>query len=156
MPEILQLLASPVHRFEGRPADGPAPAPPGELVEQVRIRAGLGIEGDRYFAKPAHRDASITVVAAESLPPGVGLVQVRRNVLVRGIAVDDLVGSVLTLDSGDGPVALQVRRRANPCAWLDVTIGPGAWRELRGKGGVRCTPLTDGVLRLGAVTVSIA
>jgi len=156
VPEILQLLASPVHRFEGRPADGPAPAPPGELVEQVRIRAGLGIEGDRYFAKPAHRDASITVVAAESLPPGVGLVQVRRNVLVRGIAVDDLVGSVLTLDSGDGPVALQVRRRANPCAWLDVTIGPGAWRELRGKGGVRCTPLTDGVLRLGAVTVSIA
>jgi MOSC domain-containing protein YiiM len=156
VPEIVQLLASPVHRFEGRPADGPAPAPPGELVDQVRIRAGLGIEGDRYFAKPAHRDASVTVVAAESLPPGVGLVQVRRNILVRGIAVDDLVGSVLTLDSGDGPVALQVRRRANPCAWLDVTIGPGAWRDLRGKGGVRCTPLTDGVLRLGAVTVSIA
>ena len=37
--EIVQLLASPVPRYVGRPADGPAPAPSGELVEEVRIRA---------------------------------------------------------------------------------------------------------------------
>ena len=155
MPEIVQLLASPVHRLAGRPADGPAPAPPGELTAQVRIRAGLGIEGDRYYAQPAHRDASVTVIAAESLPPGAGLAEVRRNILVRGIAVDDLVGAVLVLDSGDGPVALQVRRRANPCAWLDTTIGPGAWRALRNKGGIRCTPLNDGTLRRGPVTATV-
>ena len=155
MPEIVELLASPVHRFEGRPSDGPAPAPAGEQVGQVRIRAGLGIVGDRYFGKPAHKDASVTVIAAGSLPPGVGLAQVRRNILVRGLAVDDLVGAVLVLDSGDGPVRLQVRRRANPCAWLDTTIGPGAWRALRHKGGIRCTPLTDGVLRVGPVTATV-
>ncbi|SIM49782.1 hypothetical protein SAMN04489832_0274 [Micromonospora cremea] len=87
MPRIVQLLASPVHRYVGRPADGPAPAPSGELVEEVRIRAGLGIVGDRYFGKQAHRNASVTVIAQESLPPGVDLVQVRRNVLTAGIAV---------------------------------------------------------------------
>ncbi len=155
MPEIVQLLASPVHRFEGRPADGPAPAPPGELVTEIRIREGLGIVGDRYFGKPAHRDASVTVIARESLPPGVDLTQVRRNILVSGIAVDDLVGKVLSLDSGHGPVRLSVRRRANPCAWMDVTIGPGAFRALRGKGGVRCTPLNDGTLSVGPVTAVI-
>ena len=155
MPEIVELLASPVHRFEGRPSDGPAPAPAGEQVGQVRMRAGLGIVGDRYFGKPAHKDASVTVIAAGSLPPGVGLAQVRRNILVRGLAVDELVGAVLVLDSGDGPVRLQVRRRANPCAWLDTTIGPGAWRALRHKGGIRCTPLTDGVLRVGPVTATV-
>jgi len=155
MSEIVQLLVSPVHRFIGRPADGPAPAAPGELVEQVRIRAGLGIVGDRYFGKPAHRDASLTVIAQESLPAGADLVQVRRNILVRGIAVDELVGSVLVLDSGDGPVRLRVRRPANPCAWMDVTIGPGGWRALRGKGGIRCTPLDDGTLRVGPVRVAI-
>lgn len=154
MPEIVQLLSSPVHRFEGRPGDGPAPAPPGELVGHVVVRAGLGIVGDRYFAKPAHRDASVTVIARESLPPGIGLVQVRRNILTAGIAVDDLVGEVLTLDTGDGPVRLQVNRRANPCAWLDVTVGPGTWKALRGRGGIRCTPLDDGVLRTGPVTVT--
>ncbi|AGL17855.1 MOSC domain-containing protein [Actinoplanes sp. N902-109] len=155
MPEIVQLLASPVHRYEGRPSDGPAAAPPGELVEQVTVRAGLGIVGDRYFAKPAHRDASVTVMARESLPAGADLVQARRNILVSGLAVDELVGSVLGLDSGAGTVWLEVRRRANPCAWMDVVIAPGAFKALRGRGGIRCVPLNDGVLRVGPVEVAI-
>ena len=58
--EIVELLASPVHRYEGRPIDGPAPAPDGELVNEIHIRAGLGIVGDRYFGHRAHRDAAIT------------------------------------------------------------------------------------------------
>lgn len=155
MPRIVQLLASPVHRYVGRPADGPAPAPPGELVAEIHVRAGLGIVGDRYFGKPAHRDASVTVIGQGSLPPGADLTQVRRNILVSGVDVDDLVGSVLILDSGDGPVRLQVQRRASPCAWMDVTVGPGAWQALRGRGGVRCTPLNDGILRVGPVEVTI-
>ena len=155
MPKIVQLLASPAHRYEGRPADGPRPAPPGELVQVIQIRERLGVVGDRYFGKPAHRDASVTVIAQESRPPGADLVQVRRNILVAGIDVDALVGSVLSLDSGDGPVALEVRRPANPCAWLDVTIGPGTRQALRGHGGIRCVPLNDGVLRVGPVTVSV-
>ncbi len=155
MPEIVQLLASPVHRYVGRPADGPAPPVPGELVDEVRIRAGLGVVGDRYFGKPAHRNASVTLIARESLPPGVDLTQVRRNILTAGVRVDELVGAVLVLDSGDGPVRLRVNRPANPCAWMDVTIGPGAFRALRGRGGVRCTPLDDGVLRVGPLTVRV-
>jgi hypothetical protein len=153
VPEIVQLLASPVHRYEGRPADGPAPAPPGELVAEIRIREGLGIVGDRYFGSRAHRDGLVTVVAQESLPPGADLVQLRRNILVRGVAMDTLVGSVLVLDSGDGPVRLRVTRPANPCAWMDVTIGEGAREALRGKGGIRCRPLNDGTLRVGPVSV---
>ena len=156
MPEIVELLASPVHRFEGRPGAGPAPAPPGELVASVRVRAGLGIVGDRYFGKPAHRDASITVISRESLPPGAGLAAVRRNVLVAGLPVDDLVGRVLTLDTGDGPVRLRVHSRAHPCGWMDVTVGPGAWKALRGRGGIRCEPLDDGVLRVGPVRAEVA
>ncbi|MEH0935787.1 molybdenum cofactor biosysynthesis protein [Micromonospora psammae] len=152
MPRIVQLLASPVHRYVGRPADGPAPAPPGELVDQVRLR---GIVGDRYFGKAAHREASVTVIAQESLPPGVDLAQVRRNVLTTGIAVDELVGSVLTLDSGDGPVSLRVHRPARPCAWLDVSVGPGTWKALRGRGGIRCSPVNDGILRVGPVEVRV-
>ncbi|MEU7841192.1 molybdenum cofactor biosysynthesis protein [Micromonospora sp. NPDC049114] len=156
MAQIVELLASPVHRFLGRPSDGPAPAPPGELVDTVALRAGLGIVGDRYFGKPAHRDASVTVIAQESLPAGIGLAQVRRNILTAGIAVDELIGRVLILDSGDGPVSLRVNRAARPCAWMDVTVGPGAWKALRTTGGIRCTPLNDGLLRVGPIDATVS
>ena len=50
---------------------------------------------------------------------------------------------------------LRVNRRANPCGWLDVAIAPGAMRALRGRAGVRCTPLNDGRLRVGPVDVVV-
>ena len=156
MPEIVQLLVSPVHRYEGRPADGPAPAPAGELVTSAHVRAGLGLVGDRYFGARAHQLAAVTLMAAESLPDGATLEQARRNVLLRGVPIDDYVGKTITLDSGDGQVRLRVHRPANPCAWMDETIGPGARDALRGKGGVRCEPLSDGVLRVGPVEVHVS
>jgi MOSC domain-containing protein YiiM len=156
--EIVQLLVSPVHRYAGRPADGAPLVEVPELVDEVEIRAGLGIVGDRYFGERAHRDAAVTVMAAESLDglaPGADLTHTRRNVLLRGIDVDALVGSVLTLDSGAGPVRLHAHRPANPCVWMDVTLGEGGRLALRGKGGVRCEPLSGGVLRLGPVRASV-
>jgi hypothetical protein len=154
--EIVGLLVSPIHRYAGRPTDGPLPEPPGELVETITLRAGLGIVGDRYFGLTAHRNASITVMAAENLPPGANLSQTRRNVLLRGLDIDALVGTDVTLDSGDRPVTLRLHRPANPCAWMDEVIGPGSMTALRGKGGVRAEPLTDGTLRLGLVRVAIS
>lgn len=123
------------------------------MVDRIEIRAGLGAVGDRYFARPAHRDAAITLIAVESLPPGVDLRQVRRTVLLAGIPVDDLVGAELSLDTGGGPVRMRVHRPAHPCAWMDAVIGPGARRALRGRGGVRCEALSDGTLSVGPVRV---
>jgi MOSC domain-containing protein YiiM len=73
----------------------------------------------------------------------------RRNVVVRGVDADRLVGQRFSIDSGDGPVELQAHRPARPCAWMDAAFGPGAQRLLRGHGGVRCEPLTSGSLRVG-------
>lgn len=153
--EIVQLLVSPVHRFAGRPTDGPVPLPESELVDRIEIRARLGIVGDRYFGAPAHRDASVTIAAAEHLPPGADLRHTRRNILVRGLDVDAYVGNTLTLDSGLGAVTLLVHRPARPCGWLDTTMGTGTRKALFGKGGVRCEPLTDGVLTVGPVTATV-
>lgn len=38
---------------------------------------------------------------------------------------------------------------------MDVVLAPGAFRARRGHGGVRCTPLDDGVLRLGPATLTV-
>lgn len=157
--EIVQLLVSPVHRLAGRPGDGPPELPPGELVPTAEVRAGLGIVGDRYFNRPAHRDASVTLMAAERLPPPgprpAGLLSTRRNVLLRGVDIDACIGATVRLDCGRGPVELEVRRAARPCAWMDTTLGPGAQRALRGGGGVRCRPLTDGFLSVGPAVFEV-
>jgi MOSC domain-containing protein YiiM len=159
------LLASPRSRYEGRPTDGPLPATVDETPDTVEIRAGLGIVGDRFFAKPAHTHASVTVMAMESLEAvysdlglagPVDAAAPRRNILLRGVPVDDLRGVEFSLDSGDGPVHFRANRPATPCAWMDVVIAPGAFRAMRGRGGMRCEPLTSGVLRLGPAVLTLA
>jgi MOSC domain-containing protein YiiM len=168
--EIVALLASPVHAYEGRPADGPRPDPLGEGRDHIEIRAGYGIVGDRYAGHAAHRTAAITVFAAESLdavaaelalPVVPDVLRTRRNVVLRGFPVDTLAmmrggnGAVFGLDSGEGPVRFRAHRPAHPCRWMDHVLAPGAFRALRGRGGVRCAPLDDGVLRVGPATLSV-
>jgi len=128
------------------------------------VRAGFGIVGDRYAGKPAHRDASVTVLAAESVAAlaaalGAGPLDpllARRNVVLRGAEVEALRGQLFSLDSGEGEVLLQGGRPANPCVWLDTVLADGAHRGMRGRGGIRCAPLTDGVLRLGPAVLRSA
>jgi MOSC domain-containing protein YiiM len=123
----------------------------------IEVRAGHGIVGDRYAGKPAHRDAAVTVLAAEAVEAlaaelGTGPLDpllARRNVVLRGAGVEALRGALFSLDCGEGVVLLQGGRPANPCAWLDTVLVPGAHRGLRGRAGIRCAPLSDGVLRLG-------
>ncbi|WP_440711482.1 MOSC domain-containing protein [Herbiconiux sp. YIM B11900] len=159
--EIVHLLASPLHRYDGRPADGPAPLPAqaaSEAREQIELREGRGIVGDRFFGRGAHKTALVTVMAEESLdrvrddlgvPHPLDPAATRRNIILRGVDIDRLTRTPFSLDSGSGPVLFQGHRPANPCAWMDVVLAPGAHRALRGRGGVRCEPLTDGRLRLG-------
>ncbi|MGV9348115.1 molybdenum cofactor biosysynthesis protein [Streptomyces spiralis] len=98
-------------------------------------------------------------MAEENLPtsidPAVDLQQTRRNILLRGVDIDSCIDRTVELDTGDGPIAFAVNRAARPCAWMDAVIGPGAQRALRGKGGVRCTPLSDGVLRVGRASFRV-
>ncbi|MCZ2827553.1 MOSC domain-containing protein [Modestobacter sp. VKM Ac-2986] len=161
--EVVGLLAAPVHRYDGRPDAGTA-ALPVESQESIEVRADLGVVGDRYFARPAHRDASVTVLAVESLEElatelGSGPwdpLAARRNVVLRGAEVEALRGQSFSLDCGAGEVHLDGGRPANPCAWMDLVLGPGAHRGMRGRGGVRCRPRTDGVLRLGPAVLRSA
>jgi len=162
--EVVGLLASPGHRYDGRP-DAAVAARPVESRPQIEVRAGLGIVGDRYFGKPAHRDASVTVIAAEALDAlatelGRGdagtapldPLATRRNVVLRGAEVEALRGGLFSLDG----IVFAGGRPANPCAWLDLVLAPGAHRGMRGRGGVRCAPRTDGVLRLGPAVLRSA
>jgi hypothetical protein len=80
----------------------------------------------------------------------------RRTVVLRGAEVEALRGEEFSLDCGEGVVVLRGGRPANPCAWLDTVLAPGAHRGMRGRAGIRCAPLTDGVLRLGPAVLASA
>ncbi len=177
--EIVALLVSPVHAYEGRPQDGPRPDPGPVARDRVEVRAGLGIVGDRYFAHPAHRRAAVTVLGAEALAAVAADLALdhpldplltRRNIVVRGLPADlpidalaarrgpggaAVAGAVFSLDSGEGPVRFRAHRPASPCRWMDVVLAPGAWRAMRGRGGVRCEPMDDGVLRRGPAVLRV-
>ena len=168
--QIVALLASPVHAYEGRPADGPRGDPTADARERIEIRAGHGIVGDRYAGHAAHRNAAVTVFAAEALeavatelgwPSVPDALLTRRNIVLRGFAVDALAavrggsGAVFSLDSGVGPVRFRAHRPANPCRWMDVVLAPGAFRALRGRSGVRCAALDDGLLRRGPAVLRV-
>ena len=158
--EIVSLVVSPVHRYEGRPSDGPMPFDGPESVDEVSLRAHRGLVGDRYFGTK-HPHAAVTFLAAESIDQlegelGTGPFDpelARRNVVTRGLDVESLVHTTFTIDTGFGTIAFRSLSRANPCAWMNVVFAEGAHQAMRGLGGIRAEPLNDGVLRVGAATL---
>lgn len=159
--EIVRLVVSREHAYLGRPSDGPARVDTAQ-PSSIELRAGYGVVGDRYAGRAAHRDAALTIVAAEAVEavaadlgvPPFDPVLLRRTVVTRGLDVERLRGTDVLLDSGDGPVLLGGRRPAAPCGWMDTALAPGAHALLRGRAGVRFAVLGSGTLRVGPLTVS--
>ncbi|WP_258804377.1 MOSC domain-containing protein [Pseudarthrobacter sp. NS4] len=159
---ILHLLVSPAHAYFGRAKDGAADVPTAD-AHQAEVVAGKGIVGDRFFGKAAHMDAAVTLFAVEALEAmaaelGAGPfdpLDTRRNVVLRGAQLAPLVGHDFALESAGSVVRFRGGRPAHPCAWMNAVLAPGAHAAMRGRGGIRCQPLSSGILHRGpAVLVS--
>ena len=119
--------------------------------------AGRGLRGDRYergagtFSNPKGRGYDLTLVEAEALEDlaagGVELApeEARRNLVVRGVALDDLIGRRFRV----GEVELFGQRRCEPCAHLERLTRPGVLRGLTHRGGLRADVLSGGEIRVG-------
>ncbi|TMM13447.1 MAG: MOSC domain-containing protein [Actinobacteria bacterium] len=123
-------------------------------VESVRAFAGKGLEGDRNFreggAKPGQ---AITLVEAENVED-VGLEEgaTRRNVTVRGVALNDLVGKRFTV----GEVECLGVELCEPCLHLQEMTRPGIIKELVHRAGLNADILTDGVISVGDEVSTLA
>ncbi len=159
---ILHLLVSAEHAYFGRARDGAADVATSD-ADSVQVVDGKGIVGDRFFGKAAHMDAAVTLFAVEALEdiarqlgaePFDPLLP-RRNIVVRGAELAPLVGEDFILESSGGSVSFHAGRPAHPCVWMDRVLVPGAHSAMRGRGGIRCRPLTSGSIHRGpAVLVS--
>lgn len=126
-------------------------------VERATAVAGRGLEGDRYHDGTGtfshwrgRRD--LTLIEAEALEelardtgieldPG----EARRNVVVRGLDLNGLVGRRFRV----GAVECEALEPSPPCRHLEKLTAPGVLKGLAGRGGVRAAILTGGEIAVG-------
>lgn len=134
------------------------------LVEQVHVVPGLGIEGDRYFNKPANPTGKtntgreITLIeleAIESLRDDAGIPltpdQTRRNLITSGIALNDLVGRLFFI----GNIQLRGVRLCEPCQYLADRTDPRILKAMAHRGGLRADIITEGNIHINdTITIS--
>jgi MOSC domain-containing protein YiiM len=125
-----------------------------EPVERVEAVAGGGLRGNRYFF--ADGDAppgrAITLIAAEALESfeaetGIPLTgaESRRNVLVRGVDVNALVGKRFRV----GEIECEGVELCEPCTHLEGMTRPGVVKGMVHRAGLNADVLTGGEIAVG-------
>ena len=134
------------------------PGGPQVECEQVRVVAGAGIEGDRYFGRHDEPGQNITLIEAEEIEAFVrehgrayDPSMTHRNLVTRGIRLNELAGRPFMI----GGVRLQGVELCEPCLSLGSAIAsatlPAAAvvRHFAHRAGLRADVLSSGVITRG-------
>ena len=150
--DIVDLYISPGHNYVGHHGKPPGEHPIVE-VQEINCVAGRGIRDDRYFdCEPDFKQ--ITFFAAETfdrLRSQFGLADkttasVRRNVITRGVDLNDLIGQEFEIQG----IRFEGVEESRPCYWMNQALCEGAEEALRGCGGLRARILSSGTLKVDA------
>ncbi|MEZ6197075.1 MAG: MOSC domain-containing protein [Planctomycetota bacterium] len=129
-----------------------------EARAEVRLVAGVGIEGDRYaegkgtFSRKPDPKRQLTLIGAEDVEAAardagfeIAPLDPRRNLVVRGMSLAGLIGARFTL----GEAEIEILSPCPPCGWLDRVVRPGLDAALGGRGGVYAAIHRGGTVRVG-------
>jgi MOSC domain-containing protein YiiM len=128
----------------------PSAERPVTLVDEAVAVPDRGLEGDRYvegtgtFAS-GRPGSALTLIDAAVVDGFGGVLDHRRNVVVRGTDLDALIGREFTL----GGARCRGRRRCEPCSHLNRLNGGGVLRPLVHRGGLRADVIEGGTIRVG-------
>ncbi|MEH6461171.1 MOSC domain-containing protein [Chitinimonas sp. JJ19] len=127
--------------------------------EHITLHSGMGIVGDRYFGKDTYPGQNLTLVEAEVIEQfcaeharTADLSLTRRNLVTRGVRLNDLVGVEFTI----GTVRLRGVELCEPCVLVgnnlsSVSLTPAAvikyWVH---RGGLRADVISGGEIARGA------
>ena len=127
------------------PSDAIAP------VRAVDALAGKGLRGDRHFHQEgAAPGQALTLIEAEALESvGLSGAGSRRQVVVRGVRLNDLVGRRFRF----GDVECLGVELCEPCLHLQQLTRPGIIKELIHRGGLNADVLNDGRISVGDAVV---
>ena len=128
--------------------------------QKVSVRAGKGIEGDRYFSNTGKNrsnykgqpDWEITLIESEVIEAfnqdtgnKFHESDFRRNLVTEGIRLNDLVGKTFNING----VSFFGVQLCEPCASLQKRLAVKILPDLIGKGGLRAQIRGVGLLNVG-------
>ena len=156
--KIQHIFISPGHGYVGQDAAA-ARNQRMQSVEAVECVAGKGLVGDRYFDHKPDYIGQATFFSGDVFHAACAHVgapdcvpwAMRRNIMVTGVDLNELIGRVFEIDG----VRFLGTEECAPCRWMDRAIGAGAREFLKGQGGLRARIQGSGTLHCGRVELSI-
>jgi len=131
---------------------------PMQALNEARLIAGRGIEGDRYFLgtgtysiKPGE-DRQVTLIEREMLDRvaaddghDISVDEHRRNLTVEGVPLQHLVGLRFRV----GECVLEGVRINQPCKYLNLMLKRDVYTALWNRSGLNCKVIDGGAIRPG-------
>ena len=125
-----------------------------EIIEtsEIDLIAGKGIVNDRHFKDYNDPFNQLSIIEGENIEEynlknklNIPYLNFRRNIVTRGIKLNDLIGKKISV----GSVKLEVLDLCRPCRHLSEKLGRNdIIKEFLRKGGIRCQIMNDGKISL--------
>mgnify|MGYP001177181615 FL=1 len=125
-----------------------------EIIEtsEIDLIAGKGIVNDRHFKDYNDPLNQLSIIEGENIDEynlksklNIPYLEFRRNIVTRGIKLNDLVGKKISI----GSIKLEVLDLCRPCRHLSEKLGRNdIIKEFLRKGGIRCQIMNDGKISL--------
>ena len=122
-------------------------------IEKIELLPGKGIVGDRHFRENNSVRSQVTLIESENIDyynnkfkTNLPYLDFRRNVVTKGIELNNLVGKSLYI----GSVEITGHDLCRPCKHLEEMLqGEDIIKEFLRRGGLRCEILTSGIINIG-------
>jgi len=122
-------------------------------VDKIELLPGKGIVGDRHFQDNNDVRNQVTLIESENIDyynnkfkTDYSYIDFRRNVVTKGIQLNNLVGKKLLI----GNVKVLGHDLCRPCKHLEETLkGEDVIKEFLRRGGLRCEILNSGIITIG-------
>ena len=124
-----------------------------EEVESIEVLANKGVVGDRHFDNYNDPYCQLSLIEAENIDEynlkfglNIPYLDFRRNIITKGIKLNDLVGKRLLV----GNVEVEGVDLCRPCRHLTEMLDQeNILKEFLRKGGLRCQILSSSKIKVG-------
>ena len=124
-----------------------------EEVESIEVLANKGVVGDRHFDNYNDPYCQLSLIESENIDEynlkfglNIPYLDFRRNIITKGIKLNDLVGKRLLV----GNVEVEGVDLCRPCRHLNEMLDQeNILKEFLRKGGLRCQILSSSKIKVG-------